>query len=88
MLASEEVFQDYTVATSLERYVTRALPVQMFTFDNSKVSARCAKSPFTLALRESTIRMPFCRFIASIEEVITSWINAGEKSFPISGSFA
>ena len=32
--------------------------------------------------------MPFCRFIASIEEVITSWVNAGEKSFPIFGSIA
>ena len=28
------------------------------------------------------LSMPFCRFIASIEEVISSWVSAGERLSP------
>ena len=42
MLSSEEVFQDYTIATSLERYVTTAKAVLTKIFDKQQANASFA----------------------------------------------
>ncbi len=80
MQASEELFQDYTVATPVERYAiwTYILPMQVLQAIFLRL-LYIGTPFFPLCEIPDQMCLPFGRFTASIEEAISSWTNAGMK---------